>query len=133
MWLSWIRYISWFYYGYSALMINQWDGVQDIACQSNSTEACIRTGEDVLRQLNIDEVRYWVDFYILTLRWEYFSPSLSGTFYCWSFLPPSSGSWPSSLSAGKQEGNLNFTYYALIHLINFSEIKSLLPVIMLYD
>ena len=56
VWLSWIRYISWFYYGYSALMINQWDGVQDIACQSNSTEACIRTGEDVLRQLNIDEV-----------------------------------------------------------------------------
>ena len=56
-WLSWIRYVSWFYYGYSALMINQWTGVEDIACQSNSTSACIKTGREVLQQLNIEEVR----------------------------------------------------------------------------
>ena len=56
-WLSWIRYISWFYYGYSALMNNQWSGVEDIACQGNSTSACIKTGREVLEQLNIEEVR----------------------------------------------------------------------------
>ena len=56
-WLAWIRFISWFYYGYSALMINQWSGVENIACQANSTASCIKTGRDVLEKLNIDEVR----------------------------------------------------------------------------
>ena len=99
VWLSWIRYISWFYYGYSALMINQWDGVESIACQSNSTAACIKTGQDVLKQFKIDEVRARFDFTFSTFSLEYFSQSLPWIFFCWSFLLSSSGSWPSSLSA----------------------------------
>ena len=43
-------------------MINQWDGVKSIACQSNSTAACIKTGQDVLKQFKIDEVRARVDY-----------------------------------------------------------------------
>ena len=38
-------------------MINQWAGVEDIACQANSTSACIKTGREVLEKLNIEEVR----------------------------------------------------------------------------
>ena len=106
-WLSWIRYISWFYYGYSALMINQWSGVQHIACQSNSTSACVKTGREVLETLNIDEVRAEVDKYYRSLHsvGNISSQNLSGIFYCWFYWLPSSGSLPSSLSAGKQGGN----------------------------
>ena len=61
VWLSWIKFVSWFYYGYSALMINQWAGVEDISCDiqeiGNQTLAsCIRTGEDVLDKFAIDQV-----------------------------------------------------------------------------
>ena len=35
-WLVWVKYLSWFQYGFSALMINQWTGVTDITCQTHS-------------------------------------------------------------------------------------------------
>ena len=54
--LAWIKYISWFYYGYSALMINQWALVEDISCDRQNLAACIMTGEDVLDMYALDPV-----------------------------------------------------------------------------
>lgn len=75
-WLSWIQYISWFYYGYSAMMINQWAGVENIACQTNSTSSCINTGRDVLEKLNIDEVGVTITSQF-TLSREYFQSNFA--------------------------------------------------------
>ena len=84
-WLSWIKYISWFHYGYSALVINQWSGVTNITCPQDaaasdirddlftedlftedggnngslSGQPCIATGEGVLKMQDIDPVRYF--------------------------------------------------------------------------
>ena len=66
-WLAWIKYISWFYYGFSALLVNQWAGVEGITCGTDmasnitSTEtmagaACITTGDQVLELRGFDEV-----------------------------------------------------------------------------
>ena len=66
-WLAWIKYISWFYYGFSALLVNQWAGVEGITCgadmASNMTgtenmagAACITTGDQVLELRGFDEV-----------------------------------------------------------------------------
>ena len=62
------RYISWFYYGYSALLVNQWSGVENISCPQKISEtmggtnmtgvetACLTTGDQVLATLSIHEV-----------------------------------------------------------------------------
>ena len=70
VWLEWIKYISWFYYGYSALLVNQWSGVTDISCNgtvplsdtmsSELKPVCISTGEQVLANYSIDQVTYTV-------------------------------------------------------------------------
>jgi ABC-type multidrug transport system permease subunit len=31
----WLKYLSWFYYGNEALIINQWQGIQNISCSQN--------------------------------------------------------------------------------------------------
>ncbi|CAG2101161.1 unnamed protein product, partial [Medioppia subpectinata] len=33
VWIAWIKYISWFYYGNEALIINQWRDIQHIDCE----------------------------------------------------------------------------------------------------
>ena len=70
------RYISWFYYGFSALLVNQWTGVEGIKCETekmmsgvmtNMTDtdtvrnnipgaACISTGDQVLENIGFDKV-----------------------------------------------------------------------------
>jgi len=65
-WLDWIKYFSWFFYSYEALVINQWSGVTNITCSNafstnetlsgnNAEEGCLRTGEEVLASLNFKE------------------------------------------------------------------------------
>lgn len=77
-WLAWIQYISWFYYGYSALVINQWSGVTDIACPLDQTvptpgantsvsQLCITTGEDVLKDRDIDPDSFTLDIILLVV------------------------------------------------------------------
>lgn len=52
---KWLSYLSWFKYGDEALLINQWQGVEEIACtRSNAT--CPRTGHVVLETLSFHEV-----------------------------------------------------------------------------
>ncbi|XP_077998210.1 protein white-like [Glandiceps talaboti] len=46
--LKWIEYLSYYRYGYEALMINQWHGIDDIECDFNFTARCIQNGEEIL-------------------------------------------------------------------------------------
>jgi len=55
VWLSWLKYLSWFLYGFQALLINQWSDVKDIQCPSNTTLPCLTTGEQVLKQQAFEE------------------------------------------------------------------------------
>ena len=53
VYLDWIRYISWFYYGNEALTINQWRGITftDAACPNNTC-----TGTSIIESFNFSEV-----------------------------------------------------------------------------
>ena len=66
------------------------------------------------------EDRAEVEILQFILSWEYFSQTWPGIFYCWSYLLPSSGSQPSSLSAGKQGGNLSDMISDLLKIIPFA-------------
>ena len=77
-WLEWIKYISWFFYSYEALVINQWSGVANISCDDmganiaihNETEPdkmCIRTGLEVLDSLNFNEDDFVFDVLMLVV------------------------------------------------------------------
>lgn len=53
----WIRYISWFYYGNEALIINQWADVGEITCEDGLETLCRNNGTEVINALSFDEVR----------------------------------------------------------------------------
>jgi len=55
VWLSWLKWISWFIYSYEALLVNQWSGVEGIACDSEASNPCYSTGEQVLQRLSFEE------------------------------------------------------------------------------
>ena len=47
VWLSWLKWISWFIYSYEALLVNQWSGLEGIACDLEASNPCYSTGEQV--------------------------------------------------------------------------------------
>jgi ABC-type multidrug transport system permease subunit len=51
--LKWMRYFSWYMYGFEALSINQWAGVSfnDTACSGG-----VCTGEQILHNLDFNPV-----------------------------------------------------------------------------
>ena len=51
VWLSWLKWVSWFVYSYEALLVNQWSGMEGIACSPEAPNACLSSGK---------EVGYWV-------------------------------------------------------------------------
>ncbi|RXG54331.1 ABC transporter ATP-binding protein/permease wht-3 [Armadillidium vulgare] len=53
VYLSWVRYLSWFSYGNEALNINQWENIDSIACTRNET--CFPNGSSILAYYNYDE------------------------------------------------------------------------------
>lgn len=61
--LTWISYLSWFRYAEEALMINQWEGVENINCTSTTTTTtttsniCPNSGHIVLDIYGFKEVR----------------------------------------------------------------------------
>ena len=57
-WLNWIKYISWFYYGNEASIINQWSDVKDLPC-TNLPEGlpCYRNTDEILQLVGFKEVR----------------------------------------------------------------------------
>ena len=65
-WLSWIEYISWFKYGFEALMVNEWVGYvfpngTVMACLNSTAVGCFRTGEQVLAFYNLVPGNLWLD------------------------------------------------------------------------
>ncbi|XP_026676530.1 protein white [Diaphorina citri] len=52
---KWLSYLSWFKYGNEALLINQWSGIDDIACTRANT-TCPKNGQVVLETFNFSEV-----------------------------------------------------------------------------
>jgi hypothetical protein len=54
--LKWLSNLSWFKYGNEALLVNQWSGVQSIACDNVDNATCARDGHVVLQTLNFYEV-----------------------------------------------------------------------------
>ena len=74
-WMGWIKYLSWFLYSYEALIINQWSGVTNISCMDvtiptaldNSTDRCLRSGMEVLEELNFQEENFLFDIFMLAV------------------------------------------------------------------
>jgi hypothetical protein len=57
-WLSWIKYISWFYYANEAAVINQWWDVKSLPCENlDFGSPCIQTGDEVVTFIGFKEVR----------------------------------------------------------------------------
>ncbi|CAG2103024.1 unnamed protein product [Medioppia subpectinata] len=77
----WFKYMSWFYYGNEALVINQWRNIHHIHCPSDNstlemanyttatatTGHCIRTGREVIETLHFSENRFTADITALLL------------------------------------------------------------------
>ncbi|XP_049873482.1 protein scarlet-like isoform X2 [Pectinophora gossypiella] len=57
--ISWIKYISGFYYGTENISILQWDFVETINCVNIPGIPCIRTGPEVLARFGYAEVNFW--------------------------------------------------------------------------
>ncbi|XP_049866741.1 protein white isoform X1 [Pectinophora gossypiella] len=58
--LGWISYLSWFRYGNEALLINQWSGVDSIAC-TRENFTCPASGQVVLDTLSFSEDDFTMD------------------------------------------------------------------------
>jgi hypothetical protein len=55
VYFEWLKWLSWFLYGYESLAINQWEGVDSITCsaQNNATGTCVfQDGAAVLNFYN---------------------------------------------------------------------------------
>lgn len=61
---KWLSYFSWFRYGNEALMINQWDGITDIACDGNNT-LCFSNGEQILEKYAFKPENFMWDIFAL--------------------------------------------------------------------
>lgn len=65
-----IEFLSYFQYGFEALVINEWSRVEKIpGCDSSSKNStylkCYSNGNDVIHQLGFNENRMWIDVLIL--------------------------------------------------------------------
>ena len=72
VYLEWMKYLSWFMYSNEALLINQWEGVDNIQykCPSPAPLNCtttIGTGEQVLDNLHFSVDNFAFDIYMLVV------------------------------------------------------------------
>eukprot|EP00092_Neocalanus_flemingeri_P039888 GFUD01043444.1.p1 GENE.GFUD01043444.1~~GFUD01043444.1.p1 ORF type:complete len:655 (-),score=143.96 GFUD01043444.1:27-1697(-) len=68
IYLEWMKYFSWFMYSNEALLINQWDGIDNI-CPSNTAEVgnCTMTGDMVLDGLAFNKDNFTFDILMLVV------------------------------------------------------------------
>ncbi|XP_048753747.2 protein white-like isoform X2 [Ostrea edulis] len=59
VYLIWLKYLSWFSYGNEMMVLNQWDGVTNITCSSNTR--CISQGDTVIDSLSFDKDNFYLD------------------------------------------------------------------------
>ncbi|CAH3167368.1 unnamed protein product [Pocillopora meandrina] len=64
VWLSWLHYLSWFSYGFEAMLVNQWNGYGDKICSGKNNTDCIG-GEQVLHDLGLKKDNEVIDIYAL--------------------------------------------------------------------
>jgi len=67
VWLSWLKWVSWFIYSYEALLVNQWSGIEHIACSPEAPNACQASGKQVLQRLSFKEENLGRDIGLLLL------------------------------------------------------------------
>jgi hypothetical protein len=70
IYLIWIKYISWFYYGNEALVINQWRNIDYIGCSNvtnsnGNATSCIPNGKAVIETLSFNEDNFVRDILLL--------------------------------------------------------------------
>ncbi|XP_075969242.1 ATP-binding cassette transporter scarlet isoform X2 [Anticarsia gemmatalis] len=71
--VSWIRHLSWLMYSNEAMSILQWDGVEDIPCNTNRTGVpCLSTGEEVLSTYDFHTSDLWRDVIALFILYLVF-------------------------------------------------------------
>ncbi|XP_026759081.2 protein scarlet-like isoform X2 [Galleria mellonella] len=56
--ISWLRYVSGFYYGVESISILQWDSIESINCVNIPGMPCIKTGPDVLKRYGYDQSHF---------------------------------------------------------------------------
>ena len=52
--IRWMHYVSWYFYGWEALAVNQWDGVKGIKC--TVPFGCLDKGSQILDFFELDSV-----------------------------------------------------------------------------
>lgn len=65
--LQWLYNVSFFQYGTSIMLINEFEDKTYVDCQHNITGMCITTGNDILSKLNINENDIVKDFIVLSM------------------------------------------------------------------
>ncbi|XP_046383211.1 protein scarlet-like isoform X2 [Ischnura elegans] len=65
--LSWIRYVSQFYYANEAISILQWRLVPEIECSDNPDVPCFRSGDEVLDNYGFSQENLPIDLFGLML------------------------------------------------------------------
>ena len=55
-WLSWVKYLSWFFYGFEILMTNQWDVNAELKCSDRKSERCFSSGKHVLEFYSLQKM-----------------------------------------------------------------------------
>merc|ERR1711879_466401 len=63
---SWLAYCSFFKYGYSVVMVNEFTGLE-FSCPNATTTIvpCFPTGDSVLKSYGFDDVVIWQDIVVL--------------------------------------------------------------------
>ena len=61
VWLFWIRYLSYLYYAFMGLVINDFEGRTGWTCSNNST-GCITTGDEIVDRLGFGSNELWQAF-----------------------------------------------------------------------
>ncbi|XP_014213947.1 protein brown-like [Copidosoma floridanum] len=59
--ISWIKFVSQFYYGVEAISIIQWRNINQIDCSHDSEEPCISSGNMVLEKYGYSNDHYVID------------------------------------------------------------------------
>ncbi|CAF4750093.1 unnamed protein product, partial [Rotaria sp. Silwood2] len=69
-WLTWMKYISWFYYSNEALIINQWADVHSLPCEGLEPELpCYHNGDEILQLLDFDKSHFGRDIGLIVVLW----------------------------------------------------------------
>ncbi|CAH2236224.1 jg22035 [Pararge aegeria aegeria] len=67
--VSWLKYVSAFYYGVETISIIQWESIDTINCVNIKGMPCIKTGADVLRRFGYVEDNFWRNCICMTVMY----------------------------------------------------------------